>query len=64
MADPISDRTLEVIERFVVLMHSRTNDLSRVNDSRKQLFSQTPRSLDNIPSTQAALEQHMKCARY
>ena len=40
MADPISDRTLEVIERFVVLMYSRTSDLSRVNDARKQLFAQ------------------------
>ena len=37
MADPISDRTLEVIERFVVLMYSRTSDLSRVNDARNCL---------------------------
>ena len=37
MADPISDRTLEVVERFFVLMYSRTSDLSRVNDDRKQL---------------------------
>ena len=29
MADPISDRTLEVIERFVVLMYSRTSDLKQ-----------------------------------
>ena len=35
MADPISDMTLEGIEPFVVLMHSRTSDLSRVNDARK-----------------------------
>ena len=33
MADPIWDRTLAVIERFVVLMYSRTSDLSRVNDN-------------------------------
>ena len=64
MADPFSDRTLEVIERFVVLMYSRTNDLSRVNDARKQLFAQKSRSLENIPLTQAALEQHLKRARY
>ena len=64
MADPISDRTLEVIERFVVLMYSRTSDLSRVNDARKQLFAQKSRSLENIPPTQAALEQHLKRARY
>ena len=64
MADPMSDRTLEVIERFVVLMYSRTSDLSRVNDARKQLFAQKSRSLENIPPTQAALEQHLKRARY
>ena len=54
MADPISDRTLEVIERFVVLMYSRTSDLSRINDARKQLFAQKSRSLENIPPRQAA----------
>ena len=64
MADPISDRTLEVIERFVVLMYSRTSDLSIVNDARKQLVAQKCRSLENIPPTQAALEQHLKRARY
>ena len=64
MADPISDRTLEVIERFVLLMYSRTSDLSRVNDARKQLFGQKSRSLENIPPTQAAMEQHLKRARY
>ena len=64
MADPISDRTLEVIERFVVLMYSRTSDLSRVNDARKQLFAQKSRSLENIPPTQAALVQHLKRVCY
>ena len=54
MADPISDRTLEVIERFVVLMYSRTSDISRVNDARKQLFAQKSHSLENSPPTQAA----------
>ena len=62
MTYPISDRTLEVIERFVALMYSRTSDLSRVNYARKQLFSQTSRSLENIPPTQGALEQHLKRA--
>ena len=64
MSYPINDRTLEVIERFVVLMYSGTSDLSRVNDARKQLFAQKFRSLENIPPTQAALEQHLNRARY
>ena len=46
MADPICDRTLEVIERFVVLMYNRTSDLRRVNDARKQLFAQKSSSLE------------------
>ena len=51
MATPISDRTSEVIERFVVLMYSRTSDLSRVNDARKQLVAQKSRSLENNYTT-------------
>jgi len=64
MADPISDESMEMLERFVVLMYCRTSDLSRVNDARKQLFSQTSHTLENIPPTKAALEQHIKRARY
>ena len=52
----ISDKTRAIIERFVLLTYSRTSDLSRVIDSRKQLFAQKYCSLENIPLTEAALE--------
>ena len=59
----ISDQ-LEVLERFVVLMYDRTSTEMKVNEARKQLFSQKSRSIDGIPPTQAALVEHMKRAAY
>ncbi|KAG0724688.1 hypothetical protein GWK47_040075 [Chionoecetes opilio] len=51
-----------MLERFVVLMYDRTSDTMEVNDARKQLFAHKSRALKNIPPTQAALQQHIKCA--
>ena len=48
-----------MIERFILLTHSRTSDVSRVADARKQLFAQPYFSLENIPTTEAALEQYI-----
>ena len=58
----ISPEVLHKIERFVVLMYSKTCTLSRVNEARKELFVQSGRSIDNIPPTQGALIQHIKRA--
>ena len=60
----ISPEVLHIIERFVVLMYSKTCTLSRVNEARKELFAQSGRSIDNIPPTQGALLQHIKRAVY
>ena len=51
---------MERIERFVVLMYSKTCASSSVNDARYTLFSTGSRSLENIPPTQAALFEHVK----
>ncbi|KAG0729102.1 hypothetical protein GWK47_003575 [Chionoecetes opilio] len=51
-----------LLERFVVLMYDRTSDTMEVNDARKQLFAHKSRALENIPPTQAALQQHIKRA--
>lgn len=48
------------IERFVVLMYSKTCGQASVNAARHHLFSSGSRSLDSIPPTQAALFQHIK----
>ena len=57
----ISDQ-LEVLECFV--MYDRTSTEMKVNEARKQLFSQKSRSVDGIPPTQAALLEHTKKAAY
>ena len=36
-----------------------TSENMEVTDTRKQLFSQKSKTLDNIPSNQAALKQHI-----
>ena len=56
--DEITESDMEKIERFVVLLYSRTS----VNSVRKQLFSHGNRKLENIPPSKAALLQHVKRA--
>ena len=48
----------------MVLMYNRTSESIQVNDARKELFTQKSGSLENIPPTQAALKQHIKCTCY
>ena len=52
------------IERFVVLLHSRTSHIVTVNAARKQLFSYGNRKLEIIPPSRAALLQHVNCASF
>lgn len=58
----ISISSMSLLERFVVLLYSRTSEILKVNDARRQLFTQKARSLENLPPTQAALEQHSRRA--
>ena len=60
----LESEELQKIERFVILMYSKTCTLSRVNEARKELFARSGRSIDNIPPTQGALIQHIKRAIY
>ena len=55
---------MEEIERFVVLLYSRTSQLLTVNAARKQLFSNRNRKLENLPPSKAALYQHVKRASF
>ncbi len=64
MPTEVSEESMFLLERFVVLMYDRTSESMEVNDARKQLFSQKSRTLDNIPPTQAALKQHIKRTCY
>ena len=55
---------MEMIGHFVVLVYSRTSDISRVNDAMEQLVAKKSRSLDTILPIDAALGQHLKRASY
>lgn len=64
MPGEVSDRSMSLLERFVVLMYDRISESTHVNEARKQLFTQKSRTLENIPPTQAALVQHIKRTCY
>ena len=59
MPGETSNESMELLERFMVLMYNRTSEATEVNDTRRQLFTQKSRTLENIPPTQAALKQHI-----
>ena len=56
----VTQEQCQLIERFIVLMYSRTSSLKHVNEARQALFSQGTRSIENIPPTKAALYEHKK----
>ena len=53
---------LPQVERFVSLMYDKTSIHSKVNDTRKHLFTKRGRMLETIPPTEAALLEHTKRA--
>ena len=59
----ISTAIMDVVQRFVVIWYDRTSELSKVNESRQQLFSKG-KPIENIPPTEEALKQHVKRAAY
>ncbi|XP_063958716.1 uncharacterized protein LOC135154779 [Lytechinus pictus] len=60
----VTNDDMDTIERFFVVLYSRTSSLKKVNEARKQLFAQGNRQLENIPPTKEALRQHVKRAVY
>ena len=62
--DDVSEECLRKLERFVVLLYDRTSTKMRVNEARKQRFSQKAKSIESIPPMQAALIQHTSRAAY
>ena len=64
MPQTITSDDFAFIERFVVLLYGRTCPFNEVNHARQSLFAQGNRVLDNIPPTQAALQEHVKQAAY
>ena len=58
----ITEAMMNIVERFVV--YDRTSSDKHVNDSRSNLFTKKGCSIENIPPSQAVLEQHVKRAMY
>ena len=60
----LSEEQFRVLERFVVIMYSRTTSHQDINKARQSMFSQGTRTIESILPTQAALEQHVKRAAF
>ena len=58
--EDIDQNLLHEIERFIIIMYSKTCTLSRVNEARRELFTKGLRTLDNIPPTQGVLIEHVR----
>ena len=58
------EEQMSAIERFVVITYDRTSSYNSVDDARRELFTQKGRSIEMIPPTYAALDQHTKWAAY
>ena len=58
-----NDEFMGVIERFVILLYSRTSDQTSINIARKRMFTQG-RHIDAISPTRDALIQHTKRSIY
>ena len=52
--------SVENIERYVVLLYDRSSERLRVDAARKDLFTRKGRSIDNIPPSSSALQQHIQ----
>ena len=50
----LSEQQFRALERFVVIMYSRTSPHQDVNHARQSMLSQGTRSIESIPPTQAA----------
>ena len=55
---------LQTIQRFTVLLYSRTCGLETANEARNHLFTQGSKSLENIPLIEASLLEYYKRATY
>ena len=58
-ADDITEDEYRLIEKFVVVLYSRTCNAETVNAARRKLFAHENRTIENIPPTKAALYQHI-----
>jgi hypothetical protein len=60
----VSLEDVHALEQFVIIQYSRTCPFTSVNEARQSIFAQGTRSIENIPPTKDALEQHIKRAAF
>jgi len=60
----LPDNVMDKLERYIVLLCSRTSDNESVYSTRLSLFCQISRLIDNIPPTRAVLEEHTRLSIY
>eukprot|EP00794_Sanderia_malayensis_P019491 gene19490-21416_t len=58
----LTDDDMKNLERYVILMYDRSSQLTDINECRKILFTRKGRSIDSLPPTRGALQQHAKRA--
>ena len=56
----ITSDKMRSLERFCILMYSKTCSAATLDDARLQLFSDGSRTLENLPPTTAAYYQHVR----
>ena len=61
--DHINEDAMQTIERFIILLYDRTSTSTDIDKARRKLFGKKS-NVQLIPSTRAALEQHVRRAVY
>lgn len=58
----LSDESMSVLEKFTILMYDSGSKMSKLHECRRDLFTrkEKARTIDRIPPTRDALEQHVK----
>jgi len=46
------DSIFKLLERFVVVLYDKASNVINVNEARKETFTKSNRTLENIPPTQ------------
>ena len=58
--DSLKEQDIDVIEEFVVIMYNRSSISMKVKETSLDLFARKQRPYNNIPSSRAAVVEHIK----
>ena len=60
----LSQKTINLLERFVVLMYNRTSSATDINECRYEYFVHKQKRMEYLPPTRDALILYIKRATY